>query len=281
MNRTEWLQGTVRMRFLEAYDGWQARRLTQEEAARLLGVCERTFRRYIDRYEEAGPDGLIDKRLNQVSHRRAPVDEVMKLVEHYRHRHEGWRVKHFHAGYRRDRGSHDWTTPEAGGKADKVHLTQFGEAMKRLGIEMIPAYSPEARGRSERAFAAHRARLPKELALAGLTDLAAAHRYLEEVYRPAFNRGFSHPAREESSAFVPCLGDNLDDRLREQHERVVSKDNCVRFEGLVLRIPRGSTSLPLRQGHRAGPPPCRWESCRVPWAAAISILGRRGPLGST
>jgi hypothetical protein len=55
----------------------------------------------------------------------------------------------------------------------------------------------------------------------------------------------------------------------------------VRFEGLVLRIPRGSTSLPLRQGHRAGPPPCRRESCRVPWAAAISILGRRGPLGST
>jgi hypothetical protein len=138
------------MRFLEAYDGWQARRLTEEGAARLLGVCERTFRRYIDRCKEAGPDGLIDKRLNQVSHRRAPVDEVMRLVEH--HRHEGWRIKHLHAGYRRDGGSHDWTTPEAGGNVDQVHLTQFGEAMKRLGIEMIPAYSPEARGRSERAY---------------------------------------------------------------------------------------------------------------------------------
>jgi predicted DNA-binding transcriptional regulator YafY len=67
VNRTEWLQGTVRMRFLEAYDGWRARRLTQEEAARLLGVCERTLRRYIDRSEEAGLQGLSDKRLSQVS----------------------------------------------------------------------------------------------------------------------------------------------------------------------------------------------------------------------
>lgn len=329
------------MRFWEAYDGWQARRLTQEEAARLLGVCERTFRRYIDRYEEAGLDGLIDKRLSQVSHRRAPVDEVMRLVEQYRRRHEGWSVKHFYAWYRRDggtrsytwvknrlqenqvvprgkkqgahrkrrersplpgmllhqdgsthewvpgqqwdlivtmddatnehdsmffveeegtlsslygvreviaarglfcalytdRGSHYWTTREAGGKVDKVHLTQFGEAMKRLGIEMIPAYSPEARGRSERAFATHQARLPKELALAGITDMAAANRYLEEVYRPAFNREFAHPPQEEGSAFVPLLGGNLDDVLCEQYERTVGKDNCVRFEGLVLQIP--------------------------------------------
>jgi hypothetical protein len=161
----------------------------------------------------------------------------MRLVEHYRHRHEGWRVKHFHAGYRRDRGSHDWTTPEAGGKADQVHLTQFGEAMKRLGIEMIPAYSPEARGRSERAFATHRARLPKELALAGLTDLAAAHRYLEEVYRPAFNREFAHQPQDEDSACVPFLGGNLDELLCEQYERTVGRDNCVRFEDLVLQIP--------------------------------------------
>ena len=73
MRRTEWLQETRKMRFEEAYEGWQARRLTQEEAARLLGVCERTFRRYLDRYEEAGLEGLIDKRLEQVSQRRAPV----------------------------------------------------------------------------------------------------------------------------------------------------------------------------------------------------------------
>ena len=68
------------MRFEEAYGGWTECRLSQEEAALLLGVCARTFRRYIDRYEEEGLDGLIDKRLSQVSHRRAPVDEVMRLV---------------------------------------------------------------------------------------------------------------------------------------------------------------------------------------------------------
>ncbi|MDD5268869.1 MAG: helix-turn-helix domain-containing protein [Methylococcales bacterium] len=85
------------MRFEEAYGGWQGGRLTQEEAARLLGVCERTFRRYIDRYEDEGLDSLINKRLNQVSHRRAPVDEVMRLVDRYRSRREGWNGKHFFA----------------------------------------------------------------------------------------------------------------------------------------------------------------------------------------
>ncbi|WP_072248007.1 helix-turn-helix domain-containing protein, partial [Tepidiphilus thermophilus] len=72
------------MRFEEAYEGWQSGRLTQEEAARLLGVCDRTFRRYIARYEEEGLEGLVDRRLRQVSHRKAPVDEVMALVERYR-----------------------------------------------------------------------------------------------------------------------------------------------------------------------------------------------------
>ena len=73
MKRTVWLQETKQMRFEEAYSGWTERRLTQEDAAQLLGVCARTFRRYIDRYEEDGLDGLLDKRLSQVSHRRAPV----------------------------------------------------------------------------------------------------------------------------------------------------------------------------------------------------------------
>jgi len=109
MKRAEWLQETRQMRFEEAYGGWQGERLTQEEAARLLGVCERTFRRHIDRYEDEGLDGLINKRLNQVSHRRAPVDEVMKLVDRYRSRHEGWSAKHFYAWYRRDGGERSYT----------------------------------------------------------------------------------------------------------------------------------------------------------------------------
>ena len=109
MKRVEWLQETRKMRFEEAYGGWQGGRLTQEEAARLLGVCERTFRRYIDRYEDEGLDGLIDKRLNQVLQRRAPVDEVMRLVERYRSRHEGWNVKHFYAWYKCDGGGRSYT----------------------------------------------------------------------------------------------------------------------------------------------------------------------------
>ena len=126
MKRTVWLQETKQMRSdaphpwgapcgrpmdvpirsmrigEEAYSGWTERRLTQEEAAQLLGVCARTFRRYIDRYEEDGLDGLLDKRLSQVSHRRAPVDEVLRLVDRYRRRHDGWNVKHYYAWYRRD-----------------------------------------------------------------------------------------------------------------------------------------------------------------------------------
>lgn len=99
------------MRFEEAYTGWRGRRLTQEEAARLLGVHERTFRRYIDRYDDEGLDGLVDKRLSQVSHRRAPVDEVLRLEALYRERYEGWNVKHFYSFYRRRHGgdrSYTW-----------------------------------------------------------------------------------------------------------------------------------------------------------------------------
>lgn len=136
-----------------------------------------------------------------------------------------------------DRGSHYWNTPDAGGKVDKVNLTQFGRAMKQLGIEMIPAYSPEERGRSERAFRTHQERLPKELANAGITDIAAANRYLAEIYMPAFNAEFMQPAMEEGSAFVAWIGTGLPDILCEQFERTVGNDNCIRFEGLVLQIP--------------------------------------------
>ena len=110
--------------------------------------------------------------------------------------------------------------------------------MARLGIEMIPAYSPEARGRSERAFGTHQGRLPKELAAAGIWDIESFNRYLREVYMPAFNSEFARPAREQGAAFVPC-GDPaaLDDILCEIHERVVGRDNCARFEARVLQLP--------------------------------------------
>ena len=80
MKRTEWLQETRKMRFEEAYGGCKSGRLTHMEAAFLLGVCDRTFRRYMVRYDEGGLEALLDKRLTQASHRCAPVDEVMQLT---------------------------------------------------------------------------------------------------------------------------------------------------------------------------------------------------------
>lgn len=347
MRRTELLQEIRIMRFQEAYGGWQKSHLTQREAAQLLGVCERTFRRYINRYEERGLEGLFDKRLSQASHRRAPLDEVLHVTEMYSTRHRGWNVKHFYSWYQRDggarsytwvkdrlqekglvkkakargkhrkrrdraawpgmmlhqdgsthqwvpgiywdlivtmddatnehysmffvdeegtassfagvreviksrglfssfytdRGSHYWYTPEAGGKVDKRNPTQFGRAMRKLGIEMIPAYSPEARGRSERMFSTHQDRLVKELFAAGITDMTSANQYVQEVYLPAFNREFMQPAMEEGSAFIPYLGQDLDDILCEQYSRTVGNDNCVSFEGLTLQIPKDSARL--------------------------------------
>jgi transposase len=330
------------MRFSEAYGDWQAGRLRQEEAARLLGVSDRTFRRYVDRYHEGGLEGLIDKRLAQISSRRAPVDEVMGLVDLYRDRYSGWNVQHFHTWYRRehggrrsytwikntlqtagavakakgkgkhrrrrersplpgmmlhqdgsshewvpgekwdlivtmddatnehtsmffceeegtasslhgigqtiaakglfamfytDRGSHYFFTPEAGGKVSKNDLTQVGRALAHLGILHQAAYSPEARGRSERTFGTHQERLPRELALMGITDMEAANRYLTEVYMPNHNREFMVPAQEDGVAYVPYIGPPLADILCEQFERTVGKDNCVSFDNLKLQIP--------------------------------------------
>jgi transposase len=140
-----------------------------------------------------------------------------------------------------DRGSHYFHTPKASGKVDKVNLTQVGRALKQLGIEHIGAYSPEARGRSERAFDTHQGRLPRELAKAGITDMGAANRYLDEVYMPNHNAEFALPALETGSAFVPYIGTRLPDILCAQFERTVENDNCVSFEGRKLQIPASST----------------------------------------
>jgi hypothetical protein len=136
-----------------------------------------------------------------------------------------------------DRGSHYWLTPKEGGKVSKTQLTQFGRAMKQLGIQMIAAYSPQARGRSERAFQTHQDRLVKELALHGIIDRDEANRYLAQVYLPAFNAEFKKPALEEGAAFIPWIGGNIDDILCEHFERAVNADNCVSFERMTLQIP--------------------------------------------
>jgi hypothetical protein len=235
------------MRFEEAHAGWQAGRLAQQEAARLLGVCERSFRRYVDRYEAGGLDRLMDKRMSQLSHRRAPLPGMMLHQDGSTHEwvpgvrwdlivtmddatgehlsmffvHQEGTASSFNglgqtiaarglfAMLYTDRGSHYFVTPEAGGKVDKGQLTQVGRALAQLSIHHQGAYCPEARGRSERAFGTHRQRLPRELALAGITDMAQASRYLEQVYRPAYNAEFAVPAAEPGSAFVPYIGPSL------------------------------------------------------------------------
>jgi len=329
------------MRFEEAYGKWTERSISQEEAAQILGISSRTFRRYTGRYGEDGVEGLLDRRLTQASCRRAPVDEVLSVANQYASQHRGWNVKHYYNWYQRDggkrsytwvkntlqskglvlkstkkgvhrkrrerapfagmmlhqdgsthewvpgkkwdlivtmddatnehysmffvseegtassfqgvkeviikhglfcslytdRGSHYWYTPKVGGKVSKTQLTQFGRAMANLGIEMIPAYSPEARGRSERVFSTHQGRLPKELATQGITEMDDANRYLDQVYRIEFNKEFMHAAPEEGAVFVPWTGGNLDDILCEKHERTVTPDNCINFEGYSLQIP--------------------------------------------
>ena len=136
-----------------------------------------------------------------------------------------------------DRGSHYWYTAEAGGTVDKTRLTQVHRALHQLGITLIAAYSPEARGRSERTFRTLQDRLPKELALAGITDMATANQYLLTVFLPAYNQRFAVAAAEMGTAFVPWIGTNLAEILCVQEERVVANDNTVRYQGRSLQIP--------------------------------------------
>ena len=330
------------MRFLEAYEGWDEGRLSQFEAGQLLGMCERSFRRHIERYKADGLEGLLDKRLSQISKRRASIVEVDRVVSLYRTGFKGWNLSHFHSTYKAefkglrsytwlksvlqaaglaqvhkrrgkhrikreraplagmmlhqdasthrwvpdsvwdlvvtmddatgehtsmffceqegtassfhgigqtiaqyglfatfytDRGSHYFTTPVAGGKVDKHNVTEVGRALKQLGIEHIAAYSPEARGRSERAFQTHQGRLPQELARARITDMSSANRYLSQTYMPAHNKAFAVPSTGQGSAYVPFLSGSLPDILCEHHERTVGNDNCVSFMGMSLQIP--------------------------------------------
>jgi len=136
-----------------------------------------------------------------------------------------------------DRGSHYFYTPKAGEPVDKQRLTQVGRALQRLGIEHIAAYSPEARGRSERMFSTLQERLPKELKLAGITDMEAANRFIAAVYLPAHNARFARPPEIAESAFVAADPAQLAEVLCVQEERVVSRDNTVAWSGLRLQLP--------------------------------------------
>jgi transposase len=135
-----------------------------------------------------------------------------------------------------DRGSHFWLTPKAGGKVDAHSLTQVGRALRELGVQMIPAYSPQARGRSERSFGTWQGRLPQELRLRGIHTLEAANQFLREHYIAEFNGRFQVPARERGSAFVRRSSKDLDLIFSLQFERTVNRDNTVSFQNLALQI---------------------------------------------
>jgi transposase len=343
MRRSEALQGVRMIKFRSVLDRYESSDLTQTDAADLLGITERTFRRWCHRYEEGGEAGLLDRRLGHASGKRVPVDRSEEVEALYRTRYSGFTAKHFHEhlvrdhgfnwGYtwtkaflqskgllerakrrgvhrrkrpRRplpgmmlhqdgsrhewlagldamdlivtmddatntiysaflvpeegtastfrallavlgqhglplslytDRGSHYFHTPEAGGPVDRKHLTQVGRALAHLGVEHIAAYSPQARGRSERLFQTLQDRLVKELALAAISTVEAADRYLRDVYIPAHNTQFAVKAEQEGSAFVAIPGVDLHEILCVQEDRQVDKDNTVVFARLRLQIP--------------------------------------------
>jgi transposase len=137
-----------------------------------------------------------------------------------------------------DRGSHFWLTPKAGGKIDPHRLTQVGRALRELGVQMIPAYSPQARGRSERNFSTWQGRLPQELRLRGIHTLEAANDFLRQPYIAEFNRRFQVPAQERGSAFVRRSSRDLDLIFALQFVRTVNQDNTVSIQNLSLQIER-------------------------------------------
>jgi len=137
-----------------------------------------------------------------------------------------------------DRGSHYFLTPKAGEAVDKEQLTQVGRALARLGIEHIPAYSPEARGRSERMFGTLQGRLPKELSLLGIHDIDEANRYIRDIFLPLHNEHFARPPQiADESAFVAVDPASLADILCIEQERVVARDNTVSYEARSLQLP--------------------------------------------
>ena len=137
-----------------------------------------------------------------------------------------------------DRGSHFWLTPKVGGKVDPHRLTQVGRALRELGVQMIPAYSPQARGRSERNFGTWQGRLPQELRLRGIQTVDEANRFLREDYIAAFNCRFQVAPAQRGNAFVACRRKDLELVFALQYERTVNRDNTVSFQNLNLQIER-------------------------------------------
>jgi transposase len=348
MRRTEAHQGVRMIKFSSILSRYEAAEFSQAEAAELLGIGERTFRRWRQRFEDEGEAGLLDRRLGKASGKRVPSDRSDEVEALYRTRYAGFTAKHFHehlvkehnfswgytwtktflyskgllekakrrGAHRRkrerrplpgmmlhqdgsmhvwlagqpaldlivtlddatsaiysaflikeegtastfraltevfgshglpmslytDRGAHYFYTPTAGGEVDRSRPTQVGRALERLGVEHIAAYSPQARGRSERVFHTLQDRLVKELALKEIDTVEAANLFLRDVYIPEYNARFAVAAAQEGTAFVAIPGVDLAEILCVQEERQVGNDNCVSFNRFKLQIPES----PLR-----------------------------------
>ena len=343
MGRAGVLQGVRQMRFESLLDRRERGELSQIEASEMLGITERTFRRWRDRLRDEGPTGLLDRRIGKPSSRRAATEEILRMLGLYREVYADFTVKHFHEqlirrhnyklGYavtrlslqaarlvrpaprrsahrkkrpRRplpgmmlhqdasrfawlpgdqrqydlvvtlddatsaiysaflveeegtassfrglrevidkhglfcelytDRGGHYFYTPKAGEPVSKSVATQVGRALSQLGISHIAAYSPQARGRSERAFGTLQDRLPKELRLAGITTLEAANQWIAQSYIAAHNAAFAVTPEQQGTAFVPDRTGLAPDILCIQEERQVGNDNTVKWHGRRLQI---------------------------------------------
>ena len=310
-----------------------AKKIRWWDAAEIIGVTDRTMRRWRERLEAEGYSGLVDRRKGNPSDKRVPLARVEEVLRLYREVYFDLNIRHFHeklseehgielsytwvqkalqgaglvargkrrgkhrrrrerrplsgmllhidgskhqwfgderwydlivilddatseiyyaqlveeestrtvmAGLREvietkglfcalysDRGSHFFVTPKAGEKVDKHRLTQVGRAMKELGVQMIPAYSPQARGRSERSFGTWQGRLPQELRLAGITTVEQANAFLRERYIAEFNQKFTVVAPQNGTAFRRTSRSDLNWIFTVQTERVVDKDNTV------------------------------------------------------
>ncbi len=336
------------MRFEALLSRHEGGELSQAEAGEMLGITERTFRRWRDRLHDDGVEGLVDRRFGRVSGRRAAVAEIERMLGLYVERYSDFTVKHFHEqlvkrhGYKlgytvtrlrlqgaglvraaprrsahrkkrarrpvpgmmlhqdasrfawlsgavqhdlvvtlddatsaiysaflvaeegtastlrglgevierqglfcelyTDRGSHYFYTPKVGEPVSRRIPTQVGRALAQLGIGHIAAYSPEARGRSERAFRTLQDRLPKELRLAGITTVEAANVWLTEHYIAMHNAAFAVTAEQEGTAFVAARTGVWREVLCIQEDRRVGNDNTIAWHRLRLQIPPG----PLR-----------------------------------
>jgi transposase len=343
MGRASIHEGVRRMRFSSLLERQERSEITQEEAAEMLGVHVRTFQRWATRYEDEGEAGLTDRRMGRRSPRRAPPEELERMLGLYRDKYADFTVKHFHEqlvkrhGYKlgytvtklnlhaarlvkparhrsahrkkrqrrplpgmmlhqdgsrhvwiegrppmdlivtlddatseiysmilleeegtastlralreviaahglfcslyTDRGAHYFHTPKGGERASRTHKTQVGRALAQLGIEHIASYSPQARGRSERAFRTLQDRLPKELRLAGIEDVEAANRWLREHYIGEYNKAFAIAPEQDGSAFVPDRAEAWREILCVIEERTVGNDNTIAWAKQRLQLP--------------------------------------------